>query len=167
MRKIPSSDDGSQGQTHHSPTLRERNSRRCHTMMIIGENGDIRITGTMIVFRLVRSEQSEWSRWSSRPHRHRPSRDRDDQRTRCASSNRHTHEGTNSLVRHSRYYTYLYLDQPGQGEAAYEEEVIRRYRVWFMTESVKNSKWYRDEDLRVSAPEKYSGEDDIKILIPG
>ena len=57
------------------------------------------------------------------------------------------------------------LDQPGQGEVAYEEEVIRRYHVLIHDRVGQEFQMIpKMKSLRVSAPEKYSGEDDIETF---
>ena len=57
------------------------------------------------------------------------------------------------------------LDQPGQGEAAYEEEVIHRYHVLIHDQVGQEFQMIPEvKNLRVSAPEKYSGEDDIETF---
>ena len=58
------------------------------------------------------------------------------------------------------------LDQPGQGEVAYEEEeVICRYHVLIHDRVGQEIQMIPEmKNLRVSAPEKYLGEDDIETF---
>ena len=57
------------------------------------------------------------------------------------------------------------LGQPGQGEAVYEAGVICRYRVLIHDRVSQEIQMIPEmKNLRVSALEKYSGEDDIQTF---
>jgi len=133
-------------------------------MIIIEKNNNVCVVGTMVVPWF--SDSSSTSRITSilTIHRYRSSVIviLEDRIVHLVIDNTTREKLT---FRHSRYTVPITLITWSRW-AAYEEEVIRRYRVLIMTESVKGiPNDTRDEGLRVSAPEKYSGEDDIEIFL--
>ena len=59
----------------------------------------------------------------------------------------------------------LNLGQPGQGEVAYGEKVIYQYHILINDQVGQELQMIPEmKNFRVAAPEKYSGEDDIKIF---